>query len=322
MTDEPRLLTVSRPLKADLHVHSFHSGFTSTLRMFRSLDCYSTPEEVYRRAKARGMDVVTITDHDSINGCLELLDRHPDAPDILVGEEIECRLPDTGIRVHLGAFGLSERIHRDVQPLCGDVREAAAFLRAHSVGLVLHHPFHFFRGEMPVGRYLEDLLPLVHAVEARNGTMLPGHNETVARLVAARAQLGLGQTGGSDAHVLSHVGDSYTNASGMKPEPMAGMALTPAAAFLDSLKRGETRAAGRHGTPGRFAFEIYGVVFNYWGGLLGLRRSGLSAGERLSGLGCSLVSLPFQFTPLLVSIAQKIGERRRVARWNRELETT
>ena len=153
--------------------------------MFRSRDCYSTPDEIYRAAKARGMDVVTITDHDCVDGCLEFLSRHPDAPDFLMGEEVECRLPPHGVRLHLGVFGLTERMHAEVQALRGDVREAAAFLRAGGAALVLHHPFHFFRGEIPAQAYLDALLPLVDAVEVRNGTMLPAHNDVASAVAAA-----------------------------------------------------------------------------------------------------------------------------------------
>ena len=54
------------------------------MRFLRSRDCYSNPEDVYLVAKARGMDLVTITDHDSIDGCLELLARRPGATDIFI----------------------------------------------------------------------------------------------------------------------------------------------------------------------------------------------------------------------------------------------
>jgi predicted metal-dependent phosphoesterase TrpH len=299
----------SRVLRADLHVHSIHSGFTSTLRMFRSRDCYSNPEAIYRAARARGMDLVTITDHDSLDGCLELLDRHPDAPDIVMGEEIECRVPDGDLRVHVGVFGLTERHHREVQPLRGNVLEAAAYLRSQGAALVLHHPFHFFRGEMEVGTYLARLLPLVHAVETRNATMQASHNQLSEQ--AGRAWTGgpLGRTGGSDAHVVRHVAAAFTEAPGRTREE-----------FLESLKRGDSLAAGAHGTTGRLACEIYGVVFNYWGALLGLQPSGLTAGQRAAAIGCSLLSLPFQFIPMLVTLAQKRGERQRVARCRRELE--
>ncbi|MBE3112065.1 MAG: PHP domain-containing protein, partial [Acidobacteria bacterium] len=163
---------MSRPLRADLHVHSTHSGFTSMMRVFRSRDCFSSPEALYRTARARSMDLVTITDHNSVDGCLELLERHPDAPDILMGEEIECAVPGTGTLLHLGALGLTKRHHREVQPLRGNVFEAAAFLRSEGVALVLHHPLHLFRGGTDARSYLEPLLPLVHAVETRNATML------------------------------------------------------------------------------------------------------------------------------------------------------
>jgi len=69
----------ARVLRADLHLHSYHSGRAGQLRFLRARDCYSEPDAVYAAAKARGMDVVTITDHDSVDGCLEFLERQPDA---------------------------------------------------------------------------------------------------------------------------------------------------------------------------------------------------------------------------------------------------
>ena len=60
--------------RADMHVHSTASEL-SKLGIQRSLhlpECATPPEEVYRLAKRRGMDFVTITDHDTIAGALEL----------------------------------------------------------------------------------------------------------------------------------------------------------------------------------------------------------------------------------------------------------
>lgn len=298
-------------LRADLHVHSQHSGFTRTMPMFRSRDCYSTPEEIYRAAKARGMDLVTITDHDSIDGCLELLDRHPDAPDIFIGEEIECRLPDSDVRLHVGAFGITEALHRAAQPLRANVFELAAFLRANGVALVLHHPFHFFRGGLPVQQYLDQLVPLVHAVEVRNAAMSKDHNLFAGEIADARARadgVPLGTTGGSDAHVVLHVGTAFTEAPGRTRDD-----------FLQALKTGRTLGGGAHGTIPLLAIEIYGVMLNYYASLLGFRCNGLTPFERVRGAALSVASLPFQFVPLVVSLAQKGGEDRRIARWREEL---
>ncbi len=254
------------------------------------------------------MDIVTITDHDSIDGCLELLTAHPGATDIVMGEEIECVVPDSGIRLHLGAIGLTEAVHRDVQPLRSNVFEAAAFLGSRGVALVLHHPFHFVRGNGDPRAYLDRLLPLVHAVEVRNATMIASHNDLAAAVARAWTGGPLGETGGSDAHVARHIAAACTEAPGRPREE-----------FVESLKRGESRAAGVHGTTARLACEIYGVVFNYWAALLGVYPAGLTPGQRVRGIACSLLSLPFQFMPLVVTLGQKRGERRRIERLQRKL---
>ena len=74
-------------MKCDLHVHSLHSGTlpVAVLRHF-FLESYSAPSDVYSTLRKRGMDLVTLTDHDSIGGAEELR-RHPD---FFVSEEVTC----------------------------------------------------------------------------------------------------------------------------------------------------------------------------------------------------------------------------------------
>ena len=296
-------------LKADLHVHSWHSGYTGNLPFFRSRDCYSLPEEVYHRAKRRGMDLVTITDHDSIDGCLEFLDRHPDAEDFLIGEEIECTFPGTDLKVHIGAIGIDERIHRELQPLRGSVHETAAFLRAEGVPFTANHLFHFFRDEMHLTRYVTELAALFPAFETLNGTMLRRHNDLVSRIVADCARNGrcMSRVGGSDGHILRRIGRTYTEVPARNR-----------AEFLTNLAAGLGTAHGRNGSTATLAVEIYGVVLNYFASLIGLRRDALDAAERLSGIAFSLLSLPFQIAPLAVAVVGKQIELRRLARWERE----
>ena len=294
-----------RHLRADLHVHSYHSGYSTSLPLFRSRDSYSEPEAIYRLAKARGMDLVTITDHDSIDGCLEFLDRHPDAEDFIIGEEIECVLPDLDLTIHVGALGIDERIHSEVQPLRGNVYEVAAFLRAERIPFCLNHPFMFYREQVDLSSYVATLLRNFPAMEARNGTMLSAQNELVERILddARRQGRSLARFGGSDAHILRRVGTTYTEAPASSREE-----------FLESLRQGQSRVGGRHGSTYVLASEIYGVIFNYWAGLLGLRREDLLGSDRLRDIGLSALSVPFQFIPLLVAAAKKTAESRRLAR--------
>ena len=132
-------------MRADLHVHTWASTQSGAMKFLRSRDCYSSPFDVYRTARARGMDLVTFTDHDSIDGCLELLDRHPETADFICGEEVSCRFPDGDIEVHLGVYGMTEALHRDLQPLRGNVFEVIARLREADVFFALNHLLHFYR---------------------------------------------------------------------------------------------------------------------------------------------------------------------------------
>jgi len=312
-------------MRADLHLHSYHSGLAGHLRFLKARDCYSDPEAVYRVAKARGMDVVTITDHDSIDGCLEFLNRHPDADDFFVSEEIECWFPGTSLKAHIGAYGINERIHRDVQPLRRNVFEATAYLRSQGVFTSFNHLFFFFRDQLPVEEYVTAALSMCDALEVRNGTMLPEHNLLIEQLLRDWDSTAV-WLGGSDSHTLSGIGTTFTEvaafASFGEPSRSEVRRLgaprevskddAPAIAFLNGLRAGRARPGGRHGSTLRVAREIYGVVSCYWLSLLGVGRQDLSWRRRAVGLGFSTISMPFEFIPLLTASRGKRGERQYV----------
>jgi hypothetical protein len=92
-------------------------------------ESYNSPEGVYRRAKARGMDLVTITDHDNIDGALAIADR----PDVIVGCEVTAVFPGDGVAVHLGVLGITEEQHREIQRLRHDIRELLPYLKRERV---------------------------------------------------------------------------------------------------------------------------------------------------------------------------------------------
>jgi len=297
-----------RASRADLHVHSCHSRETGSFRFLKSRDCYSRPEDVYRVAKARGMDFVTITDHDSIDGCLEFLDRHPDASDFFVSEEVSCRFPREDIEVHLGVYGMSESLHRDVQPLRGNVFDVVARLRESGVFFALNHLLHFYRRQVPLTAYLR-LLEEVPALEARNGTMVPEHNQVI-ELIADRSGAGIafGLVGGSDAHTLRRIGRTWTEAAGESVP-----------AFLASLADRRSRACGAHGGTASVAGDTYGVIAAYYATLFGRGPRDHGAAHRAACLLFSLASLPAQFLPLAIVAAGKRREARDARRVRSEI---
>jgi hypothetical protein len=209
------------------------------------------------------------------------------------------------MRVHLGAIGLTERQHREVQRLRPNALDIAAFLRQEQVFFAVNHLFFFYRRtHLPLGEYLARVLALAPGVEVHNGAMLPEHNRLSADLRAEALRRGrtLAITGGSDAHTLQFVGTSFTEADGATRE-----------AYLDEVRHGRARVGGTHGTLGRMTNEVYGAIANYWRSLVGLERSDLGLGDHLISAGCSLaLCVPAIVVPGIVAVTHKVQEARRV----------
>src|SRR5688500_1455260 len=115
--------------RADLHCHTRFSIF-KYFRRANTRDCYNAPEDVYRIAKERGMSYVTLTDHDSIDGALYLLNKYPDMKDFFIGEEVWTYSPETSQRMHIGDRGLDEAPHRASPPFRPHIRELITCVRS------------------------------------------------------------------------------------------------------------------------------------------------------------------------------------------------
>jgi predicted metal-dependent phosphoesterase TrpH len=292
-------------------VHSCFSPCTPILRPLGLQDSYSDPVAIYQVAKQRGMDLVTITDHDTIDGCLEFLEKHPDAPDFFVSEEIECWMPDTGLKLHVGAYGLDERMHRDMQPLRRNACELVAYLGQQGVFLTLNHPFFFFDGRLPIDDYLRQMLALFTAFETRNGAMLQANNELAeASLRAAQERGGapVSFVAGSDAHSLRRVGTTFTEAKGRTRED-----------FLASLQAGRTRVAGQHGTAWDIAIEMHEVLTGFCQAMIGSPRDDRSPHRRVLTSLVTMATLPAACVPLAAALTQKTFEARKVRACRRGL---
>src|SRR3954463_7281627 len=91
--------------RIDLHCHSEASNKATeaALNAISCPECYSRPEEVYEQARRRGMDFVTITDHDTIAGVSRIASR----ADVLVGEELTCWFPEDECKMHVLVYGIT-----------------------------------------------------------------------------------------------------------------------------------------------------------------------------------------------------------------------
>src|SRR6201999_2642848 len=131
-------MTPIPPTRVDLHCHSTASE-ESRLGVQRALglpECATPPEEVYELAKRRGMDFVTITDHDTIDGVLSIADRS----DVFVSEELTASFRGEPQQVHVLCFGITPDDHEWLQRHAHDVELCAEYLHGHGIACALAHP--------------------------------------------------------------------------------------------------------------------------------------------------------------------------------------
>src|ERR1700704_1315390 len=144
-------------MKRDLHVHTMHSGMC-TVPVFKRIcrESYSDPLEVYDTLKRRGMDLVTITDHDSIDAA-EALRHHPD---FFLSEEVTCRT-SRGTELHVGVYDLAERDHIQIQRRRDDLAALFAFLDQRDLLFSINHAFSGLTGaaKNPISRSLPVAFP-------------------------------------------------------------------------------------------------------------------------------------------------------------------
>jgi predicted metal-dependent phosphoesterase TrpH len=281
-------------MRCDLHVHSVHSGPVDLplLRHFAH-ESYSEPGDVFATARARGMDFVTLTDHDTISGALAIAHR----PEVFVGEEVTVVLP--GARVlHVCVWGIEERDHERIGRLRLDPGAFFFYLAEHRLPAALNHPFSALTGRRELSD-IESGLRGVGLVEARNGMMPPDSN---AAAMAAALASGRGGVGGSDAHTLAQVAHAYTEVPGARTKQE----------FLEGLRAGLCVPAGGGGSWKRLARDIWRVTA---AALVANVRNGLRSPLDAARLAGSLLLLPL--TPLvpLIAVAQSAGERRFAARY-------
>ena len=290
--------------KADLHVHTIYSEWRH-MRLIRPRDCYLDPAEVYAAALGAGMDFVAVTDHDSVEGALRLLDGPGVDPDrVIVGEEVECRFPETGQWVHVNVLGLTEMDHAELQRLRDDVRAVVAYCRGRGLLHVLNHPFQSCAGQKPVAAYLEDVLALFTHVEGLNGGVTAFQNRAVSELCVAAGGAGrhLVQVGGSDAHTRRRIGLAYTEAE-----------ASTAAQFVEAVRRGRCRVGGSAQSLWGLVRDVHGVIGEYYGRLYRGRGEASTARAYALDLLVASICLPAAFGPFPTAVVAIQQARQKLA---------
>lgn len=243
--EPPRLWRRCSGVRIDLHCHSSFS--VERLRFLPGLTFRPllAPRQVYELAKRRGMDFVTLTDHDTIDGCKALLDECGPLDDFIVGEEVSCAFPEDGTVIHVNVYDIDETQHREIQRLRANLYELVDYLRRIGKLFVLNHMV-WTQQHRPLKQWqIEAMLRLFDVFEGLNGTRSYAHNAFAWAATRGRGKI---LVAGSDSHT-HRVGTTYTLTHGHDRPSL-----------LASLAAGRVQIGGAFGTPEKLREDVWLVT--------------------------------------------------------------
>jgi predicted metal-dependent phosphoesterase TrpH len=229
-------------MRCDLHVHTTGSGMCNTRGLTRLCrESYNQPEDVYQHCKQRGMSIVTVTDHDSIDSA-EVLRKYPD---FFLSEELTVRMP-SGTEMHLGVYAITEKDHVEIQKRRRDFISLLMYLTERKLFFSVNHAFSGLTGR----RELEDFswfASYVPAFEIRNGQMWSESNRSAMLLASRLGKIGIG---GSDSHTLAGVARTYTQVPGARTVEE----------YFTALRAGHGKVLGEHGGYVKLTLDVWRFV--------------------------------------------------------------
>lgn len=223
----------------------------------------------------RGMNLVTITDHNRIDGVLEIAH----LPRTFVSEEITTYFPEDHCKVHVLALNITERQHEDIQKVRENIYDLVDYLVDSEIFHIVAHPLFSINERLTVSHF-EKMLLLFKVFEL-NGARNDGANECLRRVLSELTPETIERladkhgmqprmsdpwrkslTGGSDDHSSLNIARTYTEIPG-----------------ADSLSEGlagilneQTRVVRQPSTPLTFAHNIYGIAYQFYRNRFGLKK--------------------------------------------------
>jgi glycosyltransferase involved in cell wall biosynthesis len=255
--------------RCDLHVHSRASARSEEwlFRRFEFPDSCSDPGEIYQQLRGRGMDFVTLTDHDTIDGALQLME----LPHTFLSEQVTCYFPNDPCKVHVLVWGISEAQHREISRLRADIFDLQLYLRQEAIAHSVAHPLYSINGKLQTS-HIERLILLFKHFEAVNGLrdallsdlaqqLLRGLTPAKIEELANRHDLAPTHpepwvkvfTGGSDDHGGRFLASAFTETPPAKT----------AEEYLLHIRAGNCTPHGTGGTPLTLSHGFYSTLSQF-----------------------------------------------------------
>ncbi len=257
-------------LKVDLHVHSKYSDHSSEwfLQKLGASESYTEPEYIYKTAIERGMDFVTITDHNKIDGAVYLKKKYPDK--CFISVEATAYFPEDGGKIHLLIYDITEEQFEKIDVLRKDIYKLREYIKENDLAHSVAHATYSVNGTLK-SEHLEKLILLFDNFETVNGGRGKRSNKswedflnvlTKEDIKKFKAKHDIepysekiwekGYTGGSDDHAGIFIAKVFTSSEGKTLED-----------FMNNLKNKNTLGYGRHNNYQGLAFAIYKIAYEY-----------------------------------------------------------
>ena len=264
-------------MRIDFHVHSNFSKRPSQwiLQKIGCPESFTHPHQLYQIAAYRGMTHVTITDHNTIAGALEIAH----LPNTFIGEEVTTYFPDDHCKLHLLAVNITEAHHEDIQKLRENLYDLVAYLNQEHILYIAAHPLYSLNGRL-TPEHFEKILLLFKNFEL-NGARNHRENqcvqdvlqllgkEDIMRLANRHDMAPVGKEpwkktlfGGSDDHSSLNIARSHTEIMGTESMPV----------FFSDPDSFDTRVHIEPATPQTMGHNLYGIAFQFYRDKFGLDR--------------------------------------------------
>ncbi|HYA87544.1 MAG TPA: glycosyltransferase [Nitrospirota bacterium] len=214
------------------------------------------------------MHHVTITDHNSINGALEIAH----LPQTFISTEVTTYLPDNECKLHVVVLDITESMFSDIMSLRKNVYDLVGYLQKNKIVHFLAHVLYDMNSRLTL-ETVEKMLLLFDVFEVKNGSRSERYNSLIKDLVSSLEEHRMAQladkhgiipysrepwkkamVGGSDDHSGFFIARAYTVSERGEHLPD----------FMAAIRDRQVRAEGEDGDALTLSHSIYGIGYRFF----------------------------------------------------------